>query len=45
MPAIVAALADMAVNAGIVAGAVLSARVLLFTTRFLREVIDGWHTK
>lgn len=45
MPAIVAALGDMAANAVIVAGAVLSARVLLFTTNFLREVIAGWRTK
>ncbi len=45
MPAIVAALGDMAANAVLVAGAVLSARVVLFCTTFLREVVKGWRTK
>lgn len=38
-------LVDMAVNAGIVASAVLSARVALFVIRFYRELVLGWPTK
>lgn len=34
-------LAEMAINAAVVASAVLSARVALFCVRFVREVVNG----
>lgn len=45
MPAIAPILADMALNAITVAGAVLSARVVLFCVHFYRGVIKGWDSK
>ena len=41
MPVIVAALSDMAVNAGIVGSAVLAARVYLFCHHFFKNVVAG----
>lgn len=45
MAALVPLLVDMALNAAIVSGAVLSARVALFAHHFLKEMGLGWRSK
>lgn len=45
MQAIVPLLANMAIDASIVAGAVLSARIALFCHHFIKEWGLGWRSK